>query len=74
MRSSLLGMLVLLTLGCGSADSDPRLSRDSVSQRARDSAIGASGLPGATGIHASQGLSDSADARRHREDSIANTP
>ncbi len=74
MRSYLFSISALLALGCSNPDTEPQLSRDSVSQRARDSAIGASGLPGATGINASLRLSDSADARRQREDSVANTP
>lgn len=40
-------------------------------ERARDSVIGASGLPGARGVGSALRVSDSAVARRAREDSIA---
>ncbi len=40
-------------------------------ERARDSVIGASRLPGAQGVGSALRVSDSAVARRAREDSIA---
>jgi hypothetical protein len=41
-----------------------------MTQRQRDSAIGASGLPGASGIRRAQQLSDSIRAQNARLDSI----
>jgi hypothetical protein len=66
--------LLLLISGCGEPSADAAVARDSAAQRARDSAIGASGLPGATGITGSLKVADSAAARRQREDSIATAP
>jgi hypothetical protein len=45
-----------------------------MSQRARDSAIGASNLPGAPGVSAAIRAADSAEARNARLDSIAAEP
>lgn len=66
--------LLLLMSGCGDPPADSAVSRDSAAQRARDSALGASGLPGATGISGAMKAADSAAQRRVREDSIANAP
>jgi hypothetical protein len=44
------------------------------SERERDSIIGASQLPGATGVRRALLESDSADARNARLDSVANQP
>lgn len=52
--------------GCGSAK-DP--APDTMTQRQRDSAIGASGLPGARGVQQATRASDSARARAARVDS-----
>jgi hypothetical protein len=62
-------LLVLLALSTGAAscrrtDSTP----PSASERARDSTIGASRLPGAQGVRGALRVSDSAAARRARED------
>ena len=73
LRSTALAMLLLIS-GCGEPPADSAVARDSAAQRARDSAIGVSGLPGATGVTGSLKLADSAAARRQREDSIANAP
>ena len=43
---------------------------DTLTQRQRDSVIGASRLPGAQGIHKAQAQQDSAKARQARIDSI----
>jgi hypothetical protein len=61
--------LVLVTISCGGKQEPPRRP---LSTRARESALAKSGLPGATGIGAALRVSDSADARRKREDSVAN--
>jgi len=60
--------LVALGAGCSSPRND-RPTGTVQTQRQHDSALGASKLPGATGISAAQRLADSAEARRRREDS-----
>ena len=42
-----------------------------LSKRAHDSAIGVSGIPGASGIRSAQRVADSLDARRARIDSAS---
>lgn len=75
-RSS--GTLGLALLACGALlsgcrdKSQDELLQKPISTRARESALAKSGLPGATGIGSALRVSDSADARRKREDSIAN--
>jgi hypothetical protein len=74
MQKPIAGFALLLTLGCGGREDTAPIARDSAAQRARDSTLGASGLPGATGISGSLKAADSAAARRQREDSIATAP
>jgi hypothetical protein len=64
-----LGLGVILMVGCSSTSSS---SQKTMSQRERDSAIGASKLPGAQGVRGALGASDSAAARNARLDSVAN--
>ena len=64
--------LLLLVSGCQD-DSAERQDRPA-SQRERDSVIGASQLPGARGVSGALRASDSAAARRAREDSVAVAP
>lgn len=47
-------------------------ARRHVTQRERDSVLGASRLPGARGVRGALGASDSAAARNARLDSVAN--
>ncbi len=72
MRLDLPKFLVLAALSACGAGRGER--RPTATERQRDSAIGASRLPGARGVRGALGLSDSADARRAREDSIAREP
>lgn len=65
-------LLLLLVAGCASRDSAAR--RDTLTTRARESALAKSRLPGATGIGAALRVADSADARRKLEDSLAQKP
>ncbi len=62
-----LGLLAAMLAACGSG-ATPHPPADA---RARDSAIGASQLPGAQGVRGALRTTDSAAARRAREDSIA---
>ncbi|NNG16544.1 MAG: hypothetical protein HKM89_08690 [Gemmatimonadales bacterium] len=64
-----LGVVLLFALGCASGERNAAVDPDS--QRVRDSAIGASKLPGAAGVRGAIRAADSASARRAREDSVA---
>ena len=64
-----LGLAVILASACSSGSS---ASDKTVSQRERDSVLGASKLPGARGVRGALGASDSAAARNARLDSVAN--
>jgi hypothetical protein len=69
MRRLLQGSFLFAALACrpaGGAD-----SRRATTERERDSVLGASALPGAQGVSGALRVSDSAAARRAREDSIA---
>jgi hypothetical protein len=73
MRSRLAGLGILLLLSACSGDRGSG-SAPAVSERERDSVIGASHLPGAQGVRGALRVSDSAAARRTREDSAGQTP
>jgi hypothetical protein len=61
---------LLLIAGCGGKATSSRAEHPSAG--AQDSAIARSSLPGAKGVGAAMRLSDSANARRKREDSVSN--
>jgi len=64
---------LVLVLGCPSKTaSDP--PQNAQSERARDSAIAASKLPGAAGVRGALRASDSAAARQAQIDSVGGTP
>jgi hypothetical protein len=67
----LLAVGVLMVSGCSSGHDQPRRS---ATERERDSAIGASRIPGAQGVRRALQASDSGNARRALEDSIAREP
>jgi hypothetical protein len=68
---ALVGLIVLLAIaGCGPRQDEGR--RRPLSQRERDSVIGASQLPGAGGVRGAIRASDSAEARNARLDSVGN--
>jgi hypothetical protein len=69
------GLILVVALGSGcrpgqdeAQDKHPRTERE------RDSVIGASRLPGATGVRRAMAEQDSAAARNGRLDSVANQP
>lgn len=62
-------LLVLLLPAACHGEQSP--AGEPLTQRQRDSAIAASGLPGARGIDRALGASDSAAARNNRLDSLA---
>lgn len=72
-RPVLVGVLVLIPLSGCLVDHVERRAPAS-SERQRDSAIGASRLPGAQGVRGALRASDSAAARRAQEDSVAQEP
>jgi hypothetical protein len=55
----------LLVLACASGDPD-QTPADTLTQRQRDSVVGASGLPGARGVQGALDAADSAAARNER--------
>jgi hypothetical protein len=72
MRPVIVGALVLMLFGCLSDHAERRAP--AATERQRDSAIGASQLPGAEGVRRALRASDSAASRRAREDSAAREP
>lgn len=63
----LLGTMVLALAACGAKED---ATADTLTQRERDSAIGASSLPGARGVSGALRAVDSANARNAALDSI----
>ena len=66
----MVGLLGLLAAACGGDQPTP----EAKTQRERDSAIGASAIPGASGVSTAQKAADSAAARKRLQDSIAANP
>lgn len=63
-------LFMTISACAGEGDTDAPV-RDSAAQRRHDSIIGASRLPGASGVSAALRTADSAAARRLREDSVS---
>jgi hypothetical protein len=72
-RSTVLASIVLLLIcaACSPGKDDSKLP---ATERDRDSVLGASRLPGATGVRGALRAQDSAAARNSRLDSVANQP
>jgi len=72
-RPGLTGLLVVCSMlaGCGGKSTSAR--QEHPAARVQDSILGASRIPGASGITRAMAVSDSADARRKLEDSLANS-
>lgn len=66
--------LSVATFACSSKPEEQAPPRTTTEQRAIDSTIGASSLPGARGVQGAIAVSDSAAAKRALEDSIARNP
>jgi hypothetical protein len=62
--------LIIVLVACGGSKPPTKAPAKPVTQRQRDSAIGASGLPGASGIRRAQQAVDSLNAQNARLDSI----
>jgi hypothetical protein len=71
MKMRVLAVVVLLAACGGTAGSGQANRPDTLTRRQRDSAIGASGLPGAQGVRGAIQAQDSARAQNARLDSIA---
>jgi hypothetical protein len=75
LRGTLTALVLLVAIGSacrpGQDDTQDKHPR---SERERDSIIGASRLPGATGVRRAMAEQDSAAARNSRLDSVANQP
>lgn len=69
MRRGVVAFLLVVS-GCASGEKPGAGARDTLTQRQRDSVIGASRLPGAQGIQKAQAAQDSAAARNAQADSI----
>jgi hypothetical protein len=69
--TALLTVATALTVSaCGGSKPQSKAPPKPVTERQRDSAIGASGLPGASGIRRAQQVTDSLNAQNARLDSI----
>lgn len=71
MRPLTVGCLVLLVTGCAGKPAEP--TPDTLTRRQRDSIIGASTLPGAGGVNGALRATDSASARRTREQAVSDS-
>jgi len=69
MRNEVFAVLTICIAGCGPKKSSG--TADALTVRQRDSVLGASQLPGAQGIRGALRVSDSAAARRDREEGAA---
>lgn len=63
-------LLVLSAVLIGACSSPPP-AKPALTQREKDSIVGASRLPGAAGVRGAQRVADSAAARRARADSVS---
>jgi len=69
------GLICLLALGAlGGCNGDRPEHRAAMTQRQRDSALGASRLPGASGVAGALKAADSAAARRAQEETAGREP
>ncbi len=72
-RVSLVMLLLAACVACRTESPSPP-ARDAAAQRAADSAVGASELPGAQGVSGALKAADSSAARNAALDSIAKAP
>jgi hypothetical protein len=73
-RRLLVCSAVLLVTACGGSAEESRPQRSAEEQRAVDSTVGASGLPGARGVQGAMKAADSAAARNRELDSLSRLP
>ena len=72
-RATVLAFTVLLLVGTA-CSSDTDQPKRPATERERDSVLGASRLPGATGVRGALRAQDSAAAQNSRLDSVASQP
>jgi hypothetical protein len=65
---------VLFAAACGAKEAPAPAKRTEAEQRAVDSTVGASRLPGAGGVQAALRVSDSASTRARELDSLSRLP
>jgi hypothetical protein len=71
MKAILLVVSIGVTLGCGSDTSSKTVTRDTLTERQRDSILANSKIPGARGVGSALRASDSVGAHVQRVDSVA---
>lgn len=74
MRRLIIIASVLLVAACGGKSEEPAPTRTKEQQRAVDSTVGASALPGARGVQGAMKAADSAAARNRELDSLSKLP
>lgn len=74
MRRLIVIASVLLAAACGGKSEEPAPTRTKEQQRAVDSTVGASALPGARGVQGAMKAADSAAARNRELDSLSKLP
>ena len=74
MRRVLICSAVMLAAACGGSSETPAPTRTKAEQRAVDSTIGASSLPGARGVQGAMKVADSSAARNRQLDSLSKLP
>lgn len=74
MRRALLLLPMIVMLGACAAEEAPKPPRTAEQQRAVDSTVGASALPGAGGVRGALAAQDSAKAKQAQLDSMMKTP
>ena len=62
-------LMLAALVACSEKAAPAKVAKDSLTTRQRDSAIGASGIPGATGVQKAMNAADSGAARAARVDS-----
>lgn len=74
MRLVVLASTLLLAAACSEKPDAPAAARSAEEQRAVDSTVGASALPGAQGVRGAMAASDSAAKRARELDSLSKLP
>ncbi|HEV7365635.1 MAG TPA: hypothetical protein VGN76_07290 [Gemmatimonadales bacterium] len=72
-QATVLASMVLLFV-CAACNSKKDQPKPPATERERDSVLGASRLPGATGVRGALRVQDTAAAQNSRLDSVANQP
>jgi hypothetical protein len=73
-RLSIIACSLVLAAACGAKSDDAPATRSKEEQRAVDSTVGASGLPGSQGVRGAMAASDSAAKRARELDSLSRLP